>query len=139
MTPISSGASSSLSDAFTTVLALRTGEVCSERFGSIERAVANGLALGYNGGPCFRPGGPPFLHRPGRRDPAVTAPRSVIDVREVRSDRSVAHIAGCAVGPPGTAEYEAAAERERAWQRGWFRDLVAKSQPVVSSSPQECS
>ncbi len=29
-------------------------EVCSERFGSVERAVANGLALRYDGGPCFR-------------------------------------------------------------------------------------
>ena len=35
-----------------TVLACRTGEVCSERFGSIERAVANGLALRYDGGPA---------------------------------------------------------------------------------------
>lgn len=51
----------------------------------------------------------------------------------------VAHIAGCAAGPPGTAEYEAAAERERAWQRRWFRDLVAESPPVVSSSPEKGS
>ena len=29
-------------------------EVCSERFGSVERAVAAGLALRYDGGPCFR-------------------------------------------------------------------------------------
>ena len=29
-------------------------EVCSERFGSVERASANGLALRYDGGPCFR-------------------------------------------------------------------------------------
>gem|GEM_PF-1030151 len=29
-------------------------EVCSERFGSVERAVASGLALRYDGGPCFR-------------------------------------------------------------------------------------
>jgi hypothetical protein len=54
MTHISSGASSSLSDAFTAVLAWRTGEVCSERFGSIERTVADGLASRYNGGPRFR-------------------------------------------------------------------------------------
>lgn len=35
------------------------------------------------------------------------------------------HIAGCVAGAPGTTEYEAAAERERAWQRAWFHDLVA--------------
>ncbi len=29
-------------------------EVCGERFGSVERAVAAGLALRYDGGPCFR-------------------------------------------------------------------------------------
>jgi transposase InsO family protein len=29
-------------------------EVCSERFGSLERAVASGLALRYDGGSCFR-------------------------------------------------------------------------------------
>ena len=29
-------------------------EVTSERFGSVERAVASGLALRYDGGPCFR-------------------------------------------------------------------------------------
>ena len=29
-------------------------EVCSERFGSVERAVAAGLALRYDGGSCFR-------------------------------------------------------------------------------------
>lgn len=29
-------------------------EVCSERFGSVERAVASGLALRYDGGSCFR-------------------------------------------------------------------------------------
>lgn len=29
-------------------------EVCSERFGSVEHAVASGLALRYDGGPCFR-------------------------------------------------------------------------------------
>jgi transposase InsO family protein len=29
-------------------------EVFSERFGSVERAVASGLALRYDGGPCFR-------------------------------------------------------------------------------------
>jgi putative transposase len=29
-------------------------EVCSERFGSVEKAVASGLALRYDGGPCFR-------------------------------------------------------------------------------------
>ena len=29
-------------------------EVCSERFGSVECAVAAGLALRYDGGPCFR-------------------------------------------------------------------------------------
>jgi hypothetical protein len=29
-------------------------EVCSERFGSLERAVAAGLALRYDGGSCFR-------------------------------------------------------------------------------------
>ena len=29
-------------------------EVRSERFGSVERAVASGLALRYDGGPCFR-------------------------------------------------------------------------------------
>ena len=29
-------------------------ELCSERFGSVERAVASGLALRYDGGPCFR-------------------------------------------------------------------------------------
>lgn len=29
-------------------------EVCTERFGSVERAVASGLALRYDGGPCFR-------------------------------------------------------------------------------------
>ena len=28
--------------------------VCAERFGSVERAVASGLALRYDGGPCFR-------------------------------------------------------------------------------------
>jgi putative transposase len=28
--------------------------VCGERFGSVERAVAAGLALRYDGGPCFR-------------------------------------------------------------------------------------
>jgi putative transposase len=29
-------------------------EVCAERFGSVEEAVASGLALRYDGGPCFR-------------------------------------------------------------------------------------
>jgi putative transposase len=29
-------------------------EACAERFGSVERAVASGLALRYDGGPCFR-------------------------------------------------------------------------------------
>jgi len=29
-------------------------EVCTERLGSVERAVACGLALRYDGGPCFR-------------------------------------------------------------------------------------
>jgi hypothetical protein len=29
-------------------------ETCTERFGSVERAVAAGLALGYDGGPCLR-------------------------------------------------------------------------------------
>jgi transposase InsO family protein len=29
-------------------------EVCTERFGSVEQAVAAGLALRYDGGPCFR-------------------------------------------------------------------------------------
>jgi len=29
-------------------------EVCSERFGSVDAAVASGLALRYDGGPCFR-------------------------------------------------------------------------------------
>ena len=29
-------------------------EVCSERFGSVEQAVATGLALRYDGGSCFR-------------------------------------------------------------------------------------
>ncbi len=29
-------------------------EVCSERFGSVDRAVAAGLALRYDGGPCLR-------------------------------------------------------------------------------------
>ena len=29
-------------------------EVCIERFGSVEQAVAAGLALRYDGGPCFR-------------------------------------------------------------------------------------
>jgi transposase InsO family protein len=29
-------------------------EVCTERFGSVERAVCSGLALRYDGGPCFR-------------------------------------------------------------------------------------
>ena len=29
-------------------------EVCTERFGSVEKAVAAGLALRYDGGPCFR-------------------------------------------------------------------------------------
>jgi len=29
-------------------------EVCAERFGSVERAIAAGLALRYDGGPCFR-------------------------------------------------------------------------------------
>src|SRR5260370_19318395 len=29
-------------------------EVCTERFGSVEKAVASGLALRYDGGPCFR-------------------------------------------------------------------------------------
>ena len=29
-------------------------EVTTERFGSVERAVAAGLALRYDGGPCFR-------------------------------------------------------------------------------------
>jgi putative transposase len=31
-------------------------EVCAERFGSVERAVASGLALRYDGGSCFRSG-----------------------------------------------------------------------------------
>ena len=31
-------------------------EVCSERFGSVEQAVCAGLALRYDGGPCFRAG-----------------------------------------------------------------------------------
>ncbi len=31
-------------------------EVTTERFGSVERAVAAGLALRYDGGPCFRSG-----------------------------------------------------------------------------------
>jgi transposase InsO family protein len=29
-------------------------EVCSERFGSVEQAVASGLSPRYDGGPCFR-------------------------------------------------------------------------------------
>ena len=29
-------------------------ETCTERFGSVQRAVAAGLALRYDGGPCFR-------------------------------------------------------------------------------------
>lgn len=29
-------------------------EVCMQRFGSVEKAVASGLALRYDGGPCFR-------------------------------------------------------------------------------------
>jgi len=29
-------------------------EVCGERFGSVEAAVASGLSLRYDGGPCFR-------------------------------------------------------------------------------------
>jgi putative transposase len=29
-------------------------EACAERFGSVERAVCSGLALRYDGGPCFR-------------------------------------------------------------------------------------
>jgi transposase InsO family protein len=29
-------------------------EACTQRFGSVERAVAQGLALRYDGGPCFR-------------------------------------------------------------------------------------
>jgi hypothetical protein len=29
-------------------------EACAERFGSVERAVASGLALRYDGGSCFR-------------------------------------------------------------------------------------
>jgi putative transposase len=29
-------------------------EVCTERFGSVEQAVASGLALRYDGGSCFR-------------------------------------------------------------------------------------
>ncbi len=29
-------------------------ETCTERFGSVERAVCSGLALRYDGGPCFR-------------------------------------------------------------------------------------
>jgi hypothetical protein len=29
-------------------------EVCAERFGSVEKAVASGLALRYDGGSCFR-------------------------------------------------------------------------------------
>lgn len=45
----------------------------------------------------------------------------------------VSHIVGSSGGPPGTAEYEAAAEHERAWQRTWFHDLLAKSPPVVST------
>ncbi len=28
--------------------------MCTERFGSVEKAVAAGLALRYDGGPCFR-------------------------------------------------------------------------------------
>jgi hypothetical protein len=43
----------------------------------------------------------------------------------------VAHIAGCTGGPPGTPEYDAAAEQERAWQRTWFHELVTNS-PAVS-------
>jgi putative transposase len=39
-------------DRFAAAALLR--EVCSERFGSVERAVASGLALRYDGGPCFR-------------------------------------------------------------------------------------
>jgi len=31
-------------------------EACAERFGSVEAAVAAGLALRYDGGPCFRSG-----------------------------------------------------------------------------------
>jgi len=31
-------------------------EVCTERFGSVQQAVAAGLALRYDGGPCFRSG-----------------------------------------------------------------------------------
>ena len=29
-------------------------EVCAKRFGSVDAAVASGLALRYDGGPCFR-------------------------------------------------------------------------------------
>ena len=45
----------------------------------------------------------------------------------------VTHIAGSAAGAPGTAEYGAAVDREREWQRKWFRDLVAQS-PVAELS-----
>jgi transposase InsO family protein len=39
-------------DPFTAADLLR--EACSERFGSVEQAVAAGLALRYDGGSCFR-------------------------------------------------------------------------------------
>src|SRR2546422_11130800 len=39
-------------DRFAATALLR--EVCTERFGSVEAAVASGLALRYDGGPCFR-------------------------------------------------------------------------------------
>ncbi|MBA3736037.1 MAG: hypothetical protein H0W90_12730 [Actinobacteria bacterium] len=35
-----------------------------------------------------------------------------------------AHVAGAAAGPPGTSAYDRGVERERDWQREWFRDLV---------------
>lgn len=39
----------------------------------------------------------------------------------------VTHIVGSAAGAPGTTEYDSAVEREREWQRTWFRDVVAPS------------
>lgn len=45
----------------------------------------------------------------------------------------VSHIVGCTGGAPGTPEYDVAVEGERAWQRAWFHDLVAKPPPVVAT------
>jgi hypothetical protein len=56
-------------------------EVCSERFGSVERAVAAGLALRYDGGPLLPQRALPSGDRPPRHRPLARLPLRARDER----------------------------------------------------------